>query len=582
MKRKLSSFFSEHNLMTQVMFVNGVVIAVLSVITFIFMFFFARNYDIMLNSQLSTIIEISADSVQTTIKDIEESSMDFIVDDDLQSWVKTFTEGESYSYEDFVASNEMKKYILDFVNSHPALKFAILLDKNYNPIVSAMGQNPAWQEEMSEVIKENMSGGERYKWIMPSEKLDNLIAVREMVDLTNPELTSEGVLVMGVDINALVKVKNSTLREYPLNALFMSNDNVLYSDFEKEEEAKLFMEQIMAEDPSKLEMRFDGKSYYRTYKELETQGWKYAIYVPKDEVFGRLGFIMQLCIVVFIAMIFLVFYLSYIITRKMVRPLQELSTQMKQVEYGIFEGVKIGDEKSNNEINALASDFNVMIKQIDTLIQENYLKKITLQETELKLLQSQINPHFLYNTLESINWMAKSGKTKEISVMVQAMSKLFRSTVNNKEFIITVKEEIDLLKNYIVIQKIRFEERLEILIDVDENFYKYKIPKFTLQPLVENSIKYALEKYSTTCIIKIYTRNTEDGVKLYVEDNGPGIEKERLELIKNHQPVEGKLGIALKNILRRMEIMYHRDDAMEIVSEYGKGTTIILTISENM
>lgn len=222
MKNRLSSFFSEHSLMTQVMFVNGVVIAVLSVITFIFMFFFVKNYDVMLNSQLSTIIEISSDSVQTTIDDIEESSMEFMIDDDLQHWYKTFTGGDLYSYEGYVASNEMKKYVLDFVNNHPVVKFAILLDKDYNPVVSAMGQNPAWQESMSAVINENMSDDERYKWIMPSEEFDELLAVREIVDLTNPELTSVGMFVMGVDINALVKVRNSTLREYPLNALFMS------------------------------------------------------------------------------------------------------------------------------------------------------------------------------------------------------------------------------------------------------------------------------------------------------------------------------------------------------------------------
>ncbi|MBQ8300646.1 MAG: sensor histidine kinase [Clostridia bacterium] len=582
MKNKISSFFSKRNLMTQVMMVNGVVIATLAIMTFIFANYFIKNYEVMLNSQLATILEISSDSLQTTVDNIEESSMEFMVNDDLQSWLHTLEQGDTYVYEDFVASNELKKQLLELVNDQQAIKFAVMLDNDYNQIASAMGQTPSWDDSKSEIIKSNMTDGERYKWIAPADGLDELVVVRQMVDLSNPELTAEGVLVIGIDIDVLVKEKNSNLKEYPLKSLIMSGEEVLYTEFENEDDAKSFMDRITGEDASKAETRFNDVRYYHTCKELDTSGWKYAIYVERDAVFGNVERIINICVVVFIAMIFLVFYISYITTRKMVRPLSKLSKQMKKVENGVFEGVEITDVGGENEITSLAVDFNVMVKQIETLIQENYLKKMLLQESELKLLQSQINPHFLYNTLESINWMAKGGRTKEISVMVQALSKLFRSTVNNKEFVITVREELELLNNYITIQQIRFEERLEVYIDVDGEFAEYKIPKFILQPLVENSIKYALERYSTTCVIKIYAKKTENGMKLYIEDNGPGIEEAQLERIRNNKPVESKSGIALKNIRRRMEIMYHSEDAMELVSEEGKGTTIILSIPENI
>ena len=582
MKNKISSFFSKRNLMTQVMMVNGVVIATLAIMTFIFANYFIKNYEVMLNSQLATILEISSDSLQTTVDNIEESSMEFMVNDDLQSWLHTLEQGDTYVYEDFVASNELKKQLLELVNDQQAIKFAVMLDNDYNQIASAMGQTPSWDDSKSEIIKSNMTDGERYKWIAPADGLDELVVVRQMVDLSNPELTAEGVLVIGIDIDVLVKEKNSNLKEYPLKSLIMSGEEVLYTEFENEDDAKSFMDRITGEDASKAETRFNDVRYYHTCKELDTSGWKYAIYVERDAVFGNVERIINICVVVFIAMIFLVFYISYITTRKMVRPLSKLSKQMKKVENGVFEGVEITDVGGENEITSLAVDFNVMVKQIETLIQENYLKKMLLQESELKLLQSQINPHFLYNTLESINWMAKGGRTKEISVMVQALSKLFRSTVNNKEFVITVREELELLNNYITIQQIRFEERLEVYIDVDGEFTEYKIPKFILQPLVENSIKYALERYSTTCVIKIYAKKTENGMKLYIEDNGPGIEEAQLERIRNNKPVESKSGIALKNIRRRMEIMYHSEDAMELVSEEGKGTTIILSIPENI
>lgn len=576
--KKISSFISNHSLMTQVMLVSGIVIAVLTIMTFIFTQLFIGRYEFMLNSQLSTILEISSSTVQSSIDSLEDASAEFMIDDDFQEWFGEFSHSDSYSYDDYVAINEMNKYILDFVNEQQAIKFAVLIDENYRTIVSAMGINPAWNTAKNEFIRENMTDDARYKLIAPSEKINELIAVREIVDLSDPTLTACGYLVMGVDAGALVKDRSINLSDYPLSSLIIFADDVLYTEFETDVDAKRFMEQIVSEGQNDTVTRFDGSRYYYTYKELQSPGWEYAVYVPRSEVFGGLERLIHAAVIIFILMVLLLLYASYKAIKRMIKPLSGLSDQMKKVQTGVFEGVEIDKVNGATEINSLAEDFNVMVEKIDTLIQENYLEKMLLQESELKLLQSQINPHFLYNTLESINWMAKAGRTKEISVMVQALSKLFRNTVSNKETAITVKEELDLLENYITIQKIRFEDRLEYYNDIEEEFYKYLIPKFILQPLVENSIKYALERYSATCVIKIYAEKTGNGMKLYIEDNGPGIDAAQLERIRNNQPVESKSGIALKNIRRRLEIMYHTDNAMEFVSKEGEGTTIIINI----
>lgn len=564
--------------MTQVTIVSCIVIATLTLMTFVFMQMFMHRYDIMLNSQLSTILEISSDSVQSAVDDMEDASIDFMINDDFQRWFKSFSHEENYSYEDFIASSEMNKYILDFVNDHQAVKFALILDDEYRTVVSAMGSNPMWDDSKSQIIKNNIKTDERYKLIAPTEELDELIAVRKIVDLSNPALETEGFLIIGIDINALVGVTTANLEDYPLSSLIMFEDDVLYTDFETEDTARDFMNEIIFEDTAQTLMNFEGKKYYRTYKELETPGLKYAVYVLHSNVFGKLEQLINVVLMIFIFMVLALLYVNYKATKRMISPLSNLSKQMKKVQTGVFEGVRIDNKIGSSEINSLAEDFNVMVEKIDTLIQENYLEKMLLKESELKLLQSQINPHFLYNTLESINWMAKAGRTKEISVMVQALSKLFRNAVNNKETAITVREELDLVWNYIAIQKIRFEERLEIYVDVDEEFLNYKIPKFILQPLVENSIKYALERYSTTCVINVYAKRFKNGMKLYIEDNGPGIDEVQLEKIRTNQPIESKSGIALKNIRRRLEIMYHTDNAMEFESEKGKGTTIIINI----
>lgn len=580
MKRKVSDMFSRRSLLSQQLALNGLLIAVLTVMAIGFSEFLMVKYNNMIISQLASILEISAGSVQDAVDSVEELSLEFIVNDELQDNMKQLTNTKEYKYNDYIAANQLKKYVLDIANENSFVKFAVLLDKDYEHVVSAMGQNPSWTGSMSDIVKNEMKNDERYKWIAPLEGLDNLVVVRKIVNLSSPKLETEGILVIGIDIDSLATVDTDSLNNYSINSLIVLGDDVIYSKFDDKEQALGLMKKMVNEGHSEIITRFNGEKYFRMFTELSVPGWEYAVYVPYSQTMGELTGCRFFGTLLFIIVVILGFYVNYRATRKMLRPLSELSDQMKKVEQGIFEGVEAADKNSRNEIASLSNDFNVMVKQIDELIKENYLKKMLLSESELKLLQSQINPHFLYNTLESINWMAKAGRTKEISVMVNAMSRLFRSAMSNKQAAITVKEELELLRSYITIQQIRFEERLEVYIDVDEEFEGYEIPKLILQPIVENSIKYALERYSAVCRISIYARAVETGMELCVEDNGPGIDSDRLERIKQNMPIESKSGIALKNIRRRIELMYHEKGSMDIFSEEGKGTKIVLTIPE--
>lgn len=577
MRKRVSSFVFDRRLVVQFMILNGVVIFVMAFTAIVFMGYFTHNYNSMLNSQLSTILEISADSVQKTVDDIERTSLDFMASDDVQSKFSKRSSGDRYTYEDFLESNALKKSILDLANNQTAIKFAVLLDADYMPVVSAMGINPSWTENMSLIVKSSMGEGERYKWIAPTDGLNSLVAVRRVADLSDPELPNVGAVVIGINIESIVN-KTSALEEYPFHSLIAAGDDIIYTDLDDADTARQLINTAEGEDADRIETELNGIKYYKSNKELDIPGWRYMVYASQEDILGGLRRVVNICVILFILAAVLMVFISYKAAKRMTRPAVQLSVQMKKVENGVFEGVELDTESSENELYSLAADFNVMVERIDTLIKDNYLKKILLQENELKLLQSQINPHFLYNTLESVHWMAKSGRTDEISVMVQALSRLFRAAVNNKDFLITLKEELDLLGNYITIQKIRFESRLEIHIDVDEEFYGYRLPKLILQPLVENSIKYALEEYQKACVISIYSERSGDGMRLYVADNGPGIEQERLERIRNDLPIESRSGIALKNIRRRMEMTFGSADSMEIESAEGEGTTVILNI----
>src|SRR5690606_4633677 len=180
--------------------------------------------------------------------------------------------------------------------------------------------------------------------------------------------------------------------------------------------------------------------------------------------------------------------------RTITRPIESLNAKMKIVQKGNFDLASVsGDEQfPMDETGQMHRNFRIMISRINDLINENYRKQLAMKESEYKALQAQINPHFLYNTLESINWQAKIGGQKQISQMVEALAYLMRSSINQKEPLVRLAEEKTFILHYITIQKLRFEERLDFRMDIPEDLESCVVPKLVLQPIVENAIQYAL------------------------------------------------------------------------------------------
>lgn len=200
--------------------------------------------------------------------------------------------------------------------------------------------------------------------------------------------------------------------------------------------------------------------------------------------------------------------------------------------------------------------YKKMIRRIRELINENVAKQLLLRETELKALQAQINPHFLYNTLESVNWLAKANKQDRISEMVEALAFLLRSAVSFEEQLIPLRKELDIVRSYVTIQTTRFDERLVFHLDVPEELMDAQIPKLTLQPLVENAIHYALEPRIEPCRIAIIARESEGALFLRVEDDGPGMTPDFLEKLRSGQVTTRGQGIGLTNIQERINLTF--------------------------
>ncbi|MBO1511912.1 sensor histidine kinase [Metabacillus bambusae] len=270
-------------------------------------------------------------------------------------------------------------------------------------------------------------------------------------------------------------------------------------------------------------------------------------------------------------------------SRGLTRPLRSLSKAAKEISEGNFDGPPI-KVKTNDEVKVLSDSFQHMRENIKRLIDEIKEKSELdqlLKELELKQLQNQINPHFLFNTLNTISRTAYLEDAAVTSRLIQSVSTLLRSSLDDINKTVTLRAETNVVKEYFYIQQTRFAERISFETQIEESCLDVKIPSLTLQPLVENSFIHGVEKLEEGGVISLSIYRKHDEVIIEVGDNGIGMDEQRKQQILSktqpelHEEHSGhSTGIGLRNVIKRLELVYKKPDILEIHSEKNKGTTI--------
>ena len=209
-----------------------------------------------------------------------------------------------------------------------------------------------------------------------------------------------------------------------------------------------------------------------------------------------------------------------------------------------------------DEIGLLHTNFDSMAQKVDTLIEENYVNELLKKEAQIKSMESQMDPHFLYNTLDSINWRAKAMGAKDISQITTSLGNLLRVTLSKKNNIFTIREELCVLENYITIQKLRYQKRLQYCLDIPEELLDCEIPKLTIQPLLENAVRYGLEEISETCFISVCAQDQGETITIEVKNNGSYFEEGLLDKLLSQEILPHGLGIGIINIHKRLQLTY--------------------------
>lgn len=280
-------------------------------------------------------------------------------------------------------------------------------------------------------------------------------------------------------------------------------------------------------------------------------------------------------------LLLLVIILSYYIPRSITMPITRISRVTNQVAKGNL-SVRAAAE-SGAEARMLSDSLNAMIDKINELLDQVTTEQIRLRKAEFELLQAQINPHFLYNTLDTIVWLAEAGDQKRVVSMVDNLSDFFRTSLNQGKDIISIREELAHVRSYLEIQQVRYQDILRYEITVPEDLYEYKIPKITIQPLVENALYHGIKNKRGQGTITVTGERSENGFVLYVRDNGIGMTQERLNEVRagiQKLSYTGKEIYGLYNVNERIRLNFGETYGISIESTYGEGTCVSISLPD--
>ncbi|MDQ0059034.1 sensor histidine kinase [Paenibacillus harenae] len=330
---------------------------------------------------------------------------------------------------------------------------------------------------------------------------------------------------------------------------------------------------------------------FLTFSHSHFLGWTLVTAVPYRELTAGIGYIGRTIIWSIIITLGIASCFGIGLASSIIKPVRQLQRLMKRVEMGDFTNKAV--VSSRDELGTLTHGFNKMVENLNELMKEIYFSKLketelTLQqkEMELKMLQAQINPHFLYNSLETIRGMALDREMDDISDMAASLARLLRYNLRNPSPYVTLKDELEICEKYLRIQKYRFEERLEYEFSIPERFLNEQIAKFSLQPLVENCMVHGFESGGGMSRIRIIAHSDDSDGALFIviEDTGSGIAKEQLLRIQNNllDGDEGSLHagshIGLQNVHRRIAHLFGESYGIAIESVLGEGTRVTLRL----
>lgn len=483
------------------------------------------------------------------------------------------------------SQNDMMDMIRITINTDPYIKSIIIVGKNGEVISNekALSMTTSWDMMNEEWYVEAINS-----WNMPHltsarmqkfsmDKDEWVISMSR--EITNDNGENIGVMVLDVRYQVIEDYLDS-LDLGSTGCAFILNDNgqvVYHKNPDYFRDPQLQKELIAIKDAA---MGYDAKTkrLVEPYK-LKNANWLLIGISSLDELTGVRRQLIETVIIVGIIIAILVLISGTYFAAKITNPIKKLEQAMMDIDHGLKE-VEVHKD-GTYEVKALGNQFNKMIGRIRELMSEVAGKEKNIREYELKVLHSQINPHFLYNTLDTIVWMAEFNDSEKVIAITKALASFFRLSLSGGSELTTVKNEFEHVKMYLFIQKERYGEQLTYDLSYDPDLEEVMIPKIMLQPMVENAIYHGIRGMEKPGHIQVKAQRDKENIVFTIEDNGVGFQPGQNTTTKSDEKV--KLGgVGIKNVDQRIKIYYGKEYGAIIQSEVGKGTLVKLVLGHEM
>lgn len=526
--------------------------------------------------------------------DISESIADNM---SLKSIISTKTySNQKEQYRALQITNNFFYQIVTLRNDISNIYLYISMDKNYS--YTSRGKNLLSYNPTEEKWYQDTLKADGKTIILPPHKPYHLNDNTEVISFSKlikniDNITGKpyGILLIDLSLQVLDNIiENGTLDKNNAILFLDNNNNIIYSKntiIKNTDLGDIFIDHLIDESNEIFLAKISNINYLVAYSHSKVTGWKLITLTPYKKVTKESQKLLYSYLILIVIAVLVSALLAYFFSRLLYKPIKAINNGISKVEKGDLDyQIKYIPK---DELGQLVNGFNSMIVTTKKMIFERYEEKLARNEAEIKYLQAQINPHFIYNILQIISSISVVKKVPEINIIAKNLGKLLRYRINTNNSKLSVLDEISNAVSYMDIQKMRFKDVFNYETDINKEVNKYSILKLVLQPIVENSIIHGLEKKDNPGIVKISINLVSEQLLIEVWDNGIGMSKNEIDILlaninsveKTEEKTDSKNfhnNVGLKNINRRIQLIYGTEYGLRIDSKEGEWTKVGFTI----
>lgn len=548
-------------------------------------FLYEKIYSNIISKKVSdisiqTLYSINS-NINTLVNNLDYYSRIILSNEDIQRTLKN-----NLSYTDVATSIRVNKMLTNFGQAIPVISSIYVFDNNGNKFFAdkiALKllfkfdriSEANWYDEVQKkkggyIIAVNGAGSFEKN---SQGNLISLIRIINDIDSQKPI----GAIIINISDDVLKNTFKEIVTKYNTDiAIFDKNDQPILDFGNKAILSPNELQNIIHDKTNTSILNKGGKDYLLSSKHIDVLNWR----IMSIMHFNELSKESDIFNVITFAIIFLngiiLFAGSLFISSLITTPIKKLLKSMKGVKNGEFKVVNT--ITWDDEIGMLKDGYNLMIEEIQNLFNKVLEEQKVKRKAELNALQAQIKPHFLYNSFDAISNLALSGQNEEVYDSLVALGNYYRTSLSKGNDIISVREEIEIVRNYLIIQKLRYEDLFTVKYYIDERVHNFKIPKLVLQPMVENAIYHGIKPKGYPGEIVISAEYNTEYIELKVEDDGVGMSREEVERITGSDLYENKTSFGIRGTMERLKIFYGTEEVFTIVSKKGTGTIFIIKI----